>query len=363
MGNVESKPEEEYGVFGALHSKVGPSSEKELTGGVPKLWEGVRTFIENSTLKDVVKFHHKPLVSFSAQEDLHSCYNRLVEHGIHAAPVYAEGAFDDGLGGQKLVRKWIGLLDWRGFVHYVIQFLDEGERLFTSLAHQTAGDIAKDHPLLPVFEDASLLAILAGFGQQGVRRRPVVAKEEQAERILGMVSQLDVVRWLSRQRKELSPAFHSISIQHVVEKEQTDPRFSKLRQVCSVMKDTQMADVLRLLDNSNLNGLSVVDHAGKLVANISVSDLQYVVDKNLDNLLATVEQFLERVPRRPLITCSPTATLMDVIDKLAEAEVYRLYVVNEDGEPIAVITLTDIINAVMLLATHDATIGTHLSAK
>jgi hypothetical protein len=56
--------------------------------------------------------------------------------------------------------------------------------------------------------------------------------------------------------------------------------------------------------------VAVVDHAGKLVANISVSDLQYVVERNLDNLFLTVEHFLQRVPRRPLITCPPTATLV-----------------------------------------------------
>jgi hypothetical protein len=56
-----------------------------------------------------------------------------------------------------------------------------------------------------------------GFGQQGVRRRPVVAKDDQGERILTIVSQLDVVRWLSRHHKELSPAFSNITIQNVVE--------------------------------------------------------------------------------------------------------------------------------------------------
>jgi CBS domain-containing protein len=60
-------------------------------------------------------------------------------------------------------------------------------------------------------------------------------------------------------------------------------------------------------------GRAVVDHAGKLVANISVSDLQYVVERDLDNLFTTVEHFLQRVPRRPLVTCSPTATLVSLL--------------------------------------------------
>lgn len=56
-----------------------------------------------------------------------------------------------------------------------------------------------------------------GFGQAGVRRRPVIAKDGQADRILGMISQLDVIKWLSNRRREFSPAFEGISIQHVVE--------------------------------------------------------------------------------------------------------------------------------------------------
>lgn len=360
MGNVESRLED-YGVsmpgLGAWHAKAIPTTP---TG---TQLEEVKALIEGTALRDMIEIHERPLISLAGKDDLHTSFNRLVEYGIHAAPVYDEVEIESGLGGRRKVKQWVGLLDWRDFVHYVIQFLDDGDKLGMLLAEQSARAIAKNHPLLPIVEDASLLSVLAGFGQQGVRRRPVVAKDDQGERILTMVSQLDVVRWLSHHHKELSPAFSNITIQHVVEKEQTDPRFSKLRQVCNVMKDTMMADVLRLLDQSNLNGVSVVDHAGKLVANISVSDLQYVVERNLDNLFMTVEHFLQRVPRRPLITCPPTASLMEVIDKLANAGVHRIYVVNRDEEPMAVITLTDVINAVLLLATHDATLASDTSAK
>jgi len=203
-----------------------------------------------------------------------------------------------------------------------------------------------------------------GFGSQGLRRRPVLSTDTSD--IIGMVSQLDVIMWLSRHHNQLSPVLESISIEQVVDvlaipcggggggggalygkrfltllflsrlqKEQRDPRFCKMRQVCNVMMDTLMLDVLRLLDQSKLNGISggcnphhllisnsdtshhqcvvflrkVVNHTGKLVANISVSDLQYTVEKNLDNLFTTVEHFLERVPMCPLITCSPKASL------------------------------------------------------
>jgi CBS domain-containing protein len=109
---------------------------------------------------------------------------------------------------------------------------------------------------------------------------------------------------------------------------------------------------------------SVVDHAGRLVANISIGDLRYVVEQNLDFLFHSVEHFLECMPRRTLVTCSPTASLMEVTEELAEAGVYRIYVVTEAMEPIAVITLTDVTNAVLLLAAHEEGEGaTDPSAK
>ncbi len=53
-----------------------------------------------------------------------------------------------------------------------------------------------------------------------------------------------------------------------------------------------------------------MDHRGKLIGNISASDLQFLVKKGLDNLNKTVGQFLEAVPRKPLITCSPDTPLV-----------------------------------------------------
>jgi hypothetical protein len=342
--------------LGAWHTKAIPTTP---TG---TQLEEVKALIEGTALGDMIEIHERPLISLAGKDDLHTSFNRLVEYGIHAAPVYDEVEIESGLGGRRKVKQWVGLLDWRDFVHYVIQFLDDGDKVHSQhpllpLAPSSSSSSLKLHPNLdsslfvrswgccwqssplvpsprttpscpsskmppsflssPVQHNIFIFSLLhirispnifriypymrmvcchwlmkrcvgAGFGQQGVRRRPVVAKDDQGERILTMVSQLDVVRWLSHHHKELSPAFSNITIQHVVEvrsffffffswvhhhrhhrllhhlmhhttraqKEQTDPRFSKLRQVCNVMKDTMMADVLRLLDQSNLNGVS-----------------------------------------------------------------------------------------------------------
>ncbi len=51
-----------------------------------------------------------------------------------------------------------------------------------------------------------------------------------------------------------------------------------------------------------------------------------------------------------------------MVDKLAQEGVYRIYVVSAENEPVSVITLTDIINAVLLMAT-PSEVGTGLQPK
>jgi len=45
----------------------------------------------------------------------------------------------------------------------------------------------------------------------------------------------------------------------------------------------------------------------------------------------------------PIITCSSTDTLETVVEKVSSNHVHRIYVVDESGKPLRVITLTDIL--------------------
>jgi len=128
MGNVESRLED-YGVsmpgLGAWHAKAIPTTP---TG---TQLEEVKALIEGTALRGMIEIHERPLISLAAKDDLHTSFNRLVEYGIHAAPVYDEVEIESGLGGRRKVKQWVGLLDWRDFVHYVIQFLDDGDKVLS----------------------------------------------------------------------------------------------------------------------------------------------------------------------------------------------------------------------------------------
>jgi hypothetical protein len=108
------------GSLGAWHSKTIPTHA--TTSGQ---LQAVRSLVESTTLNEVIELHDRPLISLAAKDDLHACFNRLVETGVHAAPVWDEVEVDSGLGGRRKVKQWVGLLDWRDFVHYVVQYFIE----------------------------------------------------------------------------------------------------------------------------------------------------------------------------------------------------------------------------------------------
>jgi len=100
----------------------------------------VRNLVLKSTLGDVVKLPSSPLVAFNAQDDLHSCYVSLVKNGIHSAPVFevvpggtksssssSSSSSSREKDGGRTEKRWVGMLDWHGFVHYVIQFIRSDE--------------------------------------------------------------------------------------------------------------------------------------------------------------------------------------------------------------------------------------------
>ena len=51
--------------------------------------------------------------------------------------------------------------------------------------------------------------------------------------------------------------------------------------------------------------------------------------------------------RLPLFTISSTHTLMQAIEILVENRLHRLYIIDDDGRPTGIVTLTDIIGLLL----------------
>ena len=113
-----------------------------------------------------------------------------------------------------------------------------------------------------------------------------------------------------------------------------------------------------------MTGVAIVDLNGKLVSNLSASDLKGITESGFFKLEAPIFQVLETTPHKVLyqkkfgknlkwliffliklgtITIQAEDTFSYLLKLFAEKRVHRIYVVDNEGKPTNVITLTTVL--------------------
>lgn len=123
-------------------------------------------------------------------------------------------------------------------------------------------------------------------------------------------------------------------------------------------KTNTLQSFLRM-HTEKISCLAIVDDDGKLIGNLSVSDLKgfqlYLADFN--DLLKPVCEFLALIrkkqgrPENFVVACSPKTLTKDVVTKLNDEIVHRAYIVDNDNKPIGVFSLSDLMQN-LIVDTH-----------
>jgi CBS domain-containing protein len=148
-------------------------------------------------------------------------------------------------------------------------------------------------------------------------------------------------------------------VERAVQEVMTSPVFS-------VRRETPLQDAVTLLSTHHISGLPVVDEQGILVGELSEKDLMvresgfeagpYVMfldaviylrnplewNRQVHQVLgSTVGEVMTSKPH----TCSPSTTLPQAARLLNDRRVQRLFVVNESGAMVGVLTRGDVVRA------------------
>ncbi len=101
--------------------------------------------------------------------------------------------------------------------------------------------------------------------------------------------------------------------------------------------ETPLRELVRELLSRNMRGAPVVDHAGKLVGVITLSDIgKAFVEGKID---AKVEDYMSTPP----ITIRDTDDILRAIELMNKYDIGRLPVVNSSGHLIGIVTRTDVL--------------------
>jgi len=169
--------------------------------------------------------------------------------------------------------------------------------------------------------------------------------------IVGLVSEIKVIQFLWRHREELGPRAHSILSSKV---ELWTHVHSQ--ELVTISENAQVYDAFQTIWEQEVTGLAVVNDDGKLVANISASDIKRcrfypIIGQMVKDLYQPIKAFLkipapgEEIRKKHHVPfyVHQHDTMAHVIETVIAQHIHRVFVVDAKHHPIAVISLVDII--------------------
>jgi len=120
-----------------------------------------------------------------------------------------------------------------------------------------------------------------------------------------------------------------------------------IRSPLMIRIDSSFVDALERLYKNRISGLALVDHEFKLSGNLSASDLRGMNPTAFDFFTGSIFQFLAKAITgwaKPTLSVGPGNTFADVIKTLADERVHRLYITDQMGHPLGLISLIDVIS-------------------
>jgi len=275
----------------------------------------------------------RDIVTVDTSESLADAFTRMNSNSLQSLPVLINGT------------KWHGYIDILDIVTWMIDKLGENyivtredERKIIAEFRSTRVDTVmlspygKRNPFHPIDSGSSLLTAVEVLAK-GVHRVPII----EGEKLVNIVTQSSVINWIKQNEEKFSKKDLLVA--------EMDNAF---KYVMSVFDIERAIDAFRLMRLARTPGLAIVNENEEIVGNISARDLKKISGdaKFFHRIFSNVLVFEDR-RRLPIITVKVENTLMDVINLLEKHHIHRVYIVDDINRPIGVISLTDILAAIL----------------
>lgn len=108
-------------------------------------------------------------------------------------------------------------------------------------------------------------------------------------------------------------------------------------------EDVMVEEVARLMWENGVGSILVTNHENKLVGIITERDILYAVSHHLVGKNVQARSLMSR----NVVTASPDEELSSVIEKMRDFNIRHIPVVDNEGHPLGVISIRDIIDVGM----------------
>uniref|UniRef100_A0A4W5NN09 Protein kinase AMP-activated non-catalytic subunit gamma 2 n=1 Tax=Hucho hucho TaxID=62062 RepID=A0A4W5NN09_9TELE len=120
--------------------------------------------------------------------------------------------------------------------------------------------------------------------------------------------------------------------------------------IAFIHPDTPIIKALNIFVDRRVSALPVVDESGMCVVRVYVCGDNLAAEKTYNNLDITVTQALRHRSQyfEGVMKCNRLETLETIVDRIVKAEVHRLVVVGDNAHIVGIVSLSDILQALVL---------------
>ncbi|XP_060052821.1 5'-AMP-activated protein kinase subunit gamma-2 isoform X2 [Erinaceus europaeus] len=318
-------------------------------------------FMRSHRCYDIVPTSSK-LVVFDTSLQVKKAFFALVANGVRAAPLWESKK--QSFVGMLTITDFINILH-RYYKSPMVQIYELEEHKIETWRELYLQETFK--PLVNISPDASLFDAVNSLIKNKIHRLPVI--DPVSGNALYILTHKRILKFLQLFLDMAQiPAAVSLSVDmELLEKhhhqmsDMPKPAFMKqslgelgigtYRDIAYIHPDTPIIKALSVFVERRVSALPVVDEAGKVVDIYSKFDvINLAAEKTYNNLDVTVTQALRHRSQyfEGVVKCSTTDLLETIVDRIVRAEVHRLVVVDEDDSIVGIISLSDILQALIL---------------
>ncbi|KAM6900451.1 5'-AMP-activated protein kinase subunit gamma-1-like [Xenentodon cancila] len=277
------------------------------------------------------------LVVFDTTLQVKKAFFALVANGVRAAPLWESKK--QGFVGMLTITDFINILT-RYYKSPMVQIYELEEHKIETWRELYLQETFK--PLVHISPDASIFEAVYSLIKNKIHRLPVI--DPISGNALYILTHKRILKFLQLFVCEMPmPAFMKQTLEEL--------GVGTYSHIAYIHPDTPLITALSVFTHRRVSALPVVDHNGKVVDIYSKFDvINLAAEKTYNNLDVTVTQALRHRSQyfEGVVKCNKLETLETIVDRIVKAEVHRLVVVDEESHIVGIVSLSDILQALVL---------------
>ncbi|XP_077376621.1 5'-AMP-activated protein kinase subunit gamma-1-like isoform X3 [Festucalex cinctus] len=293
-------------------------------------------FMKSHKCYDIVPTSSK-LVVFDTALQVKKAFFALVANGVRAAPLW--DTEKQSFVGMLTITDFIIILH-RYYKSPMVQIYELEEHKLETWREVYLQATFK--PLVNISPDASLFDAVYTLIKNKIHRLPVI--DPVTGNALYILTHKRILKFLQLFMCEMpKPAFMKQTLGEL--------GIGTYQDIAFIQPNTPIIKALNIFVERRVSALPVVDESGKVVDIYSKFDvINLAAEKTYNNLDITVTQALKHRSQyfEGVMKCHKMETMETIVDRIVKAEVHRLVVVDERSSIEGIVSLSDILQALVL---------------